>query len=189
VLATLTYADEDSSTHARRPPAERCGSYRWPVKILSDPGAHAVDHTATETSVETLANMPAPVDPTARVAPVETHVWQLTGVHAVGLREEPDSDIHLVVSDQRGHTMITEFPSPGCDTAASAPDRTGMSRARADLVPAFGEPGRAFRRVTGTVTLRGVGFFDRLHGQRGVAANGVELHPVVGFRAAAARAA
>src|SRR5439155_9710638 len=30
-------------------------------------------------------------------------------------------------------------------------------------------------------TLSGVGFFDFLHGQTGVAPNGIELHPVVGF--------
>ena len=28
-------------------------------------------------------------------------------------------------------------------------------------------------------TLIGVGFFDRLHGQLGVAPNGIELHPVL----------
>ena len=29
----------------------------------------------------------------------------------------------------------------------------------------------------------GVGFFDRIHGQTGVAPNGIELHPVVSFSA------
>jgi hypothetical protein len=30
----------------------------------------------------------------------------------------------------------------------------------------------------------GVGFFDKKHGQRGIAPNGVELHPVLSFRSA-----
>ena len=30
------------------------------------------------------------------------------------------------------------------------------------------------------VRITGVGFFDYLHGQRGVAPNGIELHPVLG---------
>ena len=30
-----------------------------------------------------------------------------------------------------------------------------------------------------SVTIRGVGFFDRIHGQMGVAPNGIELHPVL----------
>ena len=29
------------------------------------------------------------------------------------------------------------------------------------------------------VRITGVGFFDYLHGQRGVAPNGIELHPVL----------
>jgi hypothetical protein len=29
----------------------------------------------------------------------------------------------------------------------------------------------------------GVGFFDSVHGQPGVAPNGIELHPVLGFNA------
>ena len=32
-----------------------------------------------------------------------------------------------------------------------------------------------------TATITGVGFFDVLHGQTGVAPNGIELHPVIGF--------
>ena len=33
------------------------------------------------------------------------------------------------------------------------------------------------------VRITGVGFFDYIHGQRGVAPNGIELHPVVAFSA------
>ena len=35
--------------------------------------------------------------------------------------------------------------------------------------------------AAGTATIDGVGFFDRLHGQAGVAPNGIELHPVLRF--------
>lgn len=35
------------------------------------------------------------------------------------------------------------------------------------------EPGKA--------TIRGIGFFDFLHGQTGVAPNGIELYPVLRF--------
>ena len=30
-----------------------------------------------------------------------------------------------------------------------------------------------------TVTVTGFGFFDTIHGQNGVAANGIELHPIL----------
>jgi hypothetical protein len=29
--------------------------------------------------------------------------------------------------------------------------------------------------------VRGVGFFDRIHGQTGIAPNGIELHPILGI--------
>jgi hypothetical protein len=35
--------------------------------------------------------------------------------------------------------------------------------------------------LSGTATIEGVGFLDFLHGQRGVAPNGIELHPVLRF--------
>jgi hypothetical protein len=40
---------------------------------------------------------------------------------------------------------------------------------------------RLFTRLQGTATIDGVGFFDFLHGQRGVAPNGIELHPALRF--------
>jgi hypothetical protein len=33
--------------------------------------------------------------------------------------------------------------------------------------------------LKGTATVTGVGFFDIIHGQTGVAPNGIELHPVL----------
>ena len=42
-----------------------------------------------------------------------------------------------------------------------------------------------FERISGTVTVTGVGFFDVLHGQTGVAPNGIELHPVLAINIAA----
>jgi len=35
--------------------------------------------------------------------------------------------------------------------------------------------------MSGLAQIIGVGFFDTLHGQNGVAPNGVELHPVLDF--------
>jgi hypothetical protein len=39
----------------------------------------------------------------------------------------------------------------------------------------------SFSFLRGSATITGVGFFDLLHGQTGVAPNGIELHPVLGF--------
>ena len=115
-------------------------------------------------------------------APVETHVWRLPHVQVNGLEQEPDGDIHLVVSDAQGRTMIAEFPNAACLSGAQSAPRAAMTGARNELVAAYGPPGPGFNRASGTVSLAGVGFFDVLHGQAGAARNGVELHPALAFR-------
>jgi hypothetical protein len=55
-----------------------------------------------------------------------------------------------------------------------------MKNARNVFVAACGMPGASsFTMLNGKATIRGVGFFDFLHGQTGVAPNGIELHPVL----------
>jgi hypothetical protein len=65
--------------------------------------------------------------------------------------------------------MIAETPSSLCTKGATAKRRKQMAAAR----------GRA--RVCAKARVVGVAFFDYLHGQTGVARNGIELHPVLGF--------
>ena len=78
--------------------------------------------------------------------------------------------------------MIVEFPSDTCDTAASPAARLLMTQARVDLAAACGgEPGTKAVTLTGSATITGVGFFDLIHGQAGVAPNGIELHPALTF--------
>ncbi len=59
--------------------------------------------------------------------------------------------------------MIAETPSSLCTKGATAYRRKQMADSR---------------KVARVV---GVAFFDYLHGQTGVAPNGIELHPVLGF--------
>jgi hypothetical protein len=153
------------------------------VKTLTDPGASSVDMRPQATSIEALAATSPPATDSPRTAPVETHVSQLSHVHVNGLEQEPDGDIHLVVSDPQGRTMIAEFPNAACLSGAPSAPRAAMNSARNELLAAYGQPGPGFNRASGTVSLAGVGFFDVLHGQVGAASNGVELHAVLVFRA------
>jgi hypothetical protein len=65
--------------------------------------------------------------------------------------------------------MIAETPSSLCTRGATSTRRKQMAAAR----------GAA--RVCARAWVVGVAFFDYLHGQTGVARNGIELHPVLGF--------
>jgi hypothetical protein len=87
--------------------------------------------------------------------------------------------------------MVVEFPLAGCVAkSASAASRARMTQAKAALLKACGrthQPSTSMRKLTGTATVTGIGFFDKSHGQGGGAANGVELHPVLGFSSANCR--
>ncbi len=77
--------------------------------------------------------------------------------------------------------MIVELPALGCTKHTTPAARKLMERARVALLRACGDPGSGFADLRDTGTVIGVGFFDFLHGQRGVAPNGIELHPALAF--------
>lgn len=90
---------------------------------------------------------------------------------------ESDSDYHLVIQDSAGRTMIVELPATNC-VGAGSPFGPGISRARNQFDARFTAT-TSFKTTSTPVTLKGVGFWDYLHGQTGVAPNGIEVHPVL----------
>ncbi len=93
---------------------------------------------------------------------------------------EDDSDIHLVIAPlgARARTMIVEFPDPRC--VDSPFHRRQISHSRGQMLNNCGPiSSSSFTDLNGHVTIRGVGFWDEIHGQTGVAPNGIELHPVL----------
>ena len=168
------------------PAAVHCGTERWAVKTLTDPQAKLVNLTQPNTTltVEKLRRISKPATwsiSAPRLSPVETTSYQVK-VLLMSMIKEADSDIHLVIADPKiGGSMIAEFPDPGCTAGASAQARQLMTSARTALAGACGgEPNGTAITLGGTATLTGVGFFDKIHGQGGVAPNGIELHPVIG---------
>jgi hypothetical protein len=80
--------------------------------------------------------------------------------------------------------MIVEFPNARCLKRTGPNNRRRIAAARRVLVRACGAASSSrFTLLSGTASITGVAFFDVLHGQRGVAPNGIELHPVIRFRA------
>jgi hypothetical protein len=163
--------------------AHACGRDRWNVKTLTDPAAAQVDLTPIPSTVEALRALPVPgviEFGTPRLSP-EMHTYTLTA-QLLWDKLEADSDFHVVIAGQSGGTMIAEIADPGCAPGSAV--GTTLARVRQEFVARFGEPSpERFERVRGTPTVRitGVLFFDALHSQRGVAPNGVELHPVLGL--------
>ena len=119
-----------------------------------------------------------PTEPQRKTSrfPAEIKTFQISGILTV-IKKEEDEDYHLVIVDQSDEdlTMIVESPNPNC--AAGSRFLSQITDVRRALDQKFGTFEREEPNVRVTVT--GVAFFDRLHGQEGVASNGIELHPIL----------
>jgi Novel STAND NTPase 1/CARDB len=160
-----------------------CGMERWSVKTLADPQASAINLRPLATTVDALTRLPPPpsLSPNRR-APAELRTFRVR-VKLVAMKQEQDGDIRLLIADPRTHAaMAAELPAAACALSASLSLRAKMHEARSALTHACGPPGLdRYTNLTGTASIAGVGFFDRIHGARSTAANGIELHPVLGF--------
>ena len=69
----------------------------------------------TSTTIASLSAItaPNPIPDGRRVQPTETTVWVLNATLKKYVRAY-DSDYHMVLADDAGHTMIAEIPDPGC---------------------------------------------------------------------------
>jgi hypothetical protein len=74
--------------------------------------------------------------------------------------------------------MITEIPAPAC--VGSSPFLASEKYVRRIFTADF-HPNSSWQRPNVKVTVRGVGYFDYLHGQSGVAPNRIELQPLLSF--------
>lgn len=159
-----------------------CGVERWSVKTGTDPDAGQVDsNTSTVASIKQLVAIepPAALPPDQRISPTETTVFTVSAT-LTGYKLEADSDYHLVITDSDGRTMITEIPDPAC-VGASSPFLGDIQTARQVFDDRYAVTG-TYRYMDVPVCITGVGFFDFVHGQAGVAPNGLELHPVLGLQ-------
>jgi hypothetical protein len=155
-----------------------CGVERWSVKVGTDPDASLVDLSkATPVTMATMRGWTAPASPplNARVAPYETTVWVIQGT-LINYKKEDDVDYHIVVQDGAGNTVITEVPCPCCSIGSPFESRIANARQTFDgkltAQPFFQNPNIPVRII-------GVGFFDFIHGQTGVAPNGIEVHSIL----------
>lgn len=167
---------------------------RWSVKTGADADAAAIDIAVpTRNSIAALRAVPAPAvlpaDGRSKENNVERTAWEVDAT-LVGYKLEQDRDYHLVLADADGKTMIAEIPDPAA-VAAGCRFVPQITAARSAFDARFGTQMSALAAATvanavpmivGTrvpVQVVGIGFFDFIHGQTGVAPNGVELHPVL----------
>lgn len=159
----------------------QCGVERWSIKTGTDKQAKAVNlKSVVPSNIIKMRSLPAPANPpvTSRVKPVETTVYSVSAI-LLRYKYEVDSDVHLVIADTGGRTMIAEMPAPQC-VGSSSPFLPSIKYVRSKFTSEF-HPSNVWHRVHTPVQIAGVGFFDFKHGQSGVAPNAIELHPVLRF--------
>jgi hypothetical protein len=150
--------------HARFSAALACGVERWRIKTLKD---RPVLVPARPSTVAALTSIPRPAHLPASRLPFEHRIFAVVA-RVTFKRLEDDLDYHLVLRTGT-RTMIAETPSPLCTAGATPYRRKQMLRSRSKA------------RLCARARVTGVAFFDFLHGQIGVAPNGIELHPVLDF--------
>jgi hypothetical protein len=175
-------ASAASSASVSRPSAESrlgCGYWRWPVKTGTDADRSKVNRHVVTTTVLYLRSRPKPSSypQDGRIAPTELHTYQIDRVWLVAFKEEDDSDYHLILEDAAGRSIIAEIPSPACVRAIS-PWKSAISGVRSYFHHHFSVT-TSWHDTHTLLDIRGLGFLDEIHGQDGVAPNGVELHPVI----------
>jgi uncharacterized repeat protein (TIGR01451 family) len=181
MLATVTDAQSRSFTSpiTLTVQSPTCGVERWSVKTGTDPDAHLVDlNNATPTTIADMRGWPTPgtIPDNARIAPYETTVWVVDGTLTL-YKLETDVDYHIVLQDNSGNTIVTEIPLPGC-VGPSSPFAAAIAHARAQFDARLTAT-TSFQSANIPVRVTGVGMFDFIHGQTGVAPNGIELHPII----------
>lgn len=159
--------------------ANGCGTERWAVKTASDPDRTAVSTSQHATTIDALRGLrpPSTLPSNNRIRPTELTEYVIAGT-LTGYKLEADGDIHLVIANSAGRTLIAELADPRCVVAARF--KTEISNVRR-LFLAHYTPTGTMRNPHRPIRVRGIGFFDYRHGQAGVAPNGIELHPVLGL--------
>jgi len=151
-----------------------CGVERWQVKTLSDRGRVRLQQPVN-TTVEALISLqrPAILSGDGRADSVELTVYRVEA-RLLLLFTEEDHDYHLVLASPQDTTitMIAEVPDPGCAGACASGYAVTYAQVRQKL---FDHLNWAQSVARPLVRITGVGFFDYIHGQRGVAPNGIEL--------------
>lgn len=159
-----------------------CGVERWAAKGLTDGTSIDFDHPI-RTTVRNLRQLERPPGVENHFGPRTPEEARVYKVHATlrGYKINIDHDLYLVISDFGGNpsdTMVAEVPDGECDGVSGDGHTHEFTTVRSAIQSRYGLATSSMNMVNAEVEITGVLFFDFMHGQRGVAPNGVELHPV-----------
>src|ERR1700752_3517349 len=109
VLAFAAFLASCSSSNNFTTSEPECGIERWHVKILTDPAAQTINWTPMPTTISEQNSFPELhlSEDTGRIE-IEEQAVTITGT-ITAFKREDDSDIHLIVVDDSGDSIIAEI--------------------------------------------------------------------------------
>ena len=163
--------------------------FRWKVRTGSDPNASLVKETPIRKTVEELAaeprpaNMSSPTEAYAhyqnrRAEGVERTIYEVEAT-VVACKLQMSGSYHLNLQGKTGQTLVANCIDPQFVDPKSRWAKE-IAAVRKE-VEATLKPGPTYIHGSHKVRIRGIGFFNRVHGQSGMAPNGLELTPVLGI--------
>lgn len=162
-------------------PGLACGVERWFVKTLADTDASTVNLTVvTPLSIRDLNGLPSHCEAGAdrRIYAEEFRVFEIVG-RVIYVAHEDDRDYHIAIEDMSspGSTVVTELADTLCAGAVMSPHLAALRSVEGKFATVLN--GRSPSTLVGSMLkVRGVGFYDFDHGQRGRSRNCIELHPI-----------
>ena len=165
----------------------QCGKERWNVKTLSDKDTVKIDFKhIINTTINDQTNLPKPVKipKTMPRQNSECNVYSID-CYIIEFKKEADKDIHIVLRDLKTNaTMVAEIPSPFCPEVQNTSRYQKFTLLYDWFRTNVGNPTSTFKTLPQPLKVRitGVGFYDFIHGQRGMAPNGREIHPVLSIK-------
>ena len=164
---------------------QNCGVERWTVKTLSDNDTLDIDFSKTyKSTVHEQVLMSAPSKKRERLES-EKIVYSIKCFIIGYKRENNDKDIHIIIEDiNTDETMVIEIPSYECFDIQRTSRYNLFKNLHNWFFENIGHPTSKFVYLKKhiAVTITGVGYFDFVHGQKGMAQNGREIHPVLSMK-------
>jgi hypothetical protein len=159
------------------------GNERWDVKTLTDAGASKINFTPDTIAIDSLRKI-MPGQKIGNTLP-RFGIEFKTYVVKCNIREyrvEDDGDYHLVLVSltDTTKTMIGEIPNSFCSSVFASPYASKFAETKT-----YFEQNIILKRnktKRGVYLIYGIFFYDKIHGQLGVAPNGCELHPILSIK-------
>jgi hypothetical protein len=179
------YSQRDTGTSSETGEYIKCGEERWNIKTLSDPDTTLIKFNELKaTTVSEQIDLARPEGRMEERQETETTDYTFA-CNLIGFKKEKDQDIHIVVADiNTGERMVIEIANPECETVKTSGKYAQMKAVHDWFLDNIGIPHNTFYYLPEPkeITVTGIGYWDFLHHQTGMAANGREIHPVLSMQ-------